>query len=181
MFIARRCCAMEHTNYDGLSDTLKLLLDAAAKARETAYNPYSHFYVGAALRTWDNEIFTGSNVENSAYGATICAERAAIVSANARGNKLYKSIAIIARREDNGPTGVVSPCGTCRQVLFEASQVSEVDLEVIMSNEDKSEIIISTINELLPLGFGPKNIGKDADIRKYQRESYLDIPLVQVL
>ena len=121
---------MKTTMYNNLTKVQRKLLDAAFTAMETAYNPYSHFYVGAALLTKNDKIITGSNVENAAYGSCICAERAAIVRANAMGHKQFKSIALIARSEDTETKEVISPCGSCRQMLFETSQVSEIDLEV---------------------------------------------------
>ena len=113
------------------------------------------------LHTWTAGLIRRSptaNVENSAYGSSICAERSAIVSANAQGLKSASQIAIIIK-SDKGPVNEPSaPCGACRQMLYELSQVSGVDIEIIMSNTDMSKIIISTINELLPLAFGPKDL-----------------------
>ncbi|MCK4797695.1 MAG: cytidine deaminase [Spirochaetes bacterium] len=156
---------MKTTNYKGLTNPQKNLLDAAEKAAETAYNPYSQFFVGAALLTHNDIIITGSNIENASYSCAICAERAALSRANAMGHKKYKSIAIIARRLDSKIEEVITPCGICRQMLYEASQVSENDIEIIMSNTKKDKIIISSIKELLPLAFGPKNTG--VDVKKY--------------
>lgn len=158
---------MKTTTYKYLSELQRRLVDTAATAMETTYNPYSHFYVGAALLTHDGKIITGSNVENAAYGDCICAERAALLRANAMGNRQYKSIAVIARGEDTETKEITAPCGSCRQMLYEASQVSENDLEVIMSTTNKGKIVISSISELLPLAFGPKDLG--IDVQKYQK------------
>ena len=96
------------------------LLDAAEEAMEKAYNPYSHFYVGAALLTADGKIITGANYENASYGNTICAERAALLKANAEGYRRFKAIAIIAKGENFDVDKPTAPCGACRQSIFEA-------------------------------------------------------------
>lgn len=158
---------MKNTNYNDLSKIQKTLVDEAKKVMETAYNPYSHFYVGAALHTNDNQVITGSNVENSAYGSSICAERSALLRANAMGKRMFDSIAIIARGEDFDIDEPTAPCGSCRQMLFEASQISGCDMEIILSNTNKDNIIITSINELLPLAFGPNNL--NIDISKYRK------------
>ena len=123
--------------------------------------------MGAALLLDDGEIITGANVENVAYGSTICAERMAIGRANATGKRIYDAIAVIARGEDFDTAVVTGPCGSCRQMIFESSCVSGKDIEVIMSNTRKDKIIISTIRELLPLAFGPKGLG--VDIESYRK------------
>ncbi len=152
---------MKKLEYASLRPDQQKLLDAAEKAMEMAYNPYSHFYVGAALLSQDGEIISASNVENAAYGSTICAERMALGRANAEGGRMFDSIAIIARGEDFDTKEVTAPCGSCRQMLYEASQVSEKDIEIILSTTKKDEILLTTIEELLPLAFGPKVIGID--------------------
>ncbi|MCK4805571.1 MAG: cytidine deaminase [Candidatus Pacebacteria bacterium] len=158
---------METITYEKLTKIQKELLDEAEKVMENSYNPYSHFFVGAALLTKNDKIITGTNVENAAYGSTICAERAAILRANAMGYNVYKAIAIIARGQDFDTKEVSGPCGSCRQMLYESSQVSERNLEVIISTTKKNKIIISSIEELLPFAFGPKDLR--IDVKKYQK------------
>ncbi len=150
-----------------LKDYQTELLNAAEKAMEKAYNPYSNFYVGAALLTTDDKIITGANYENASYGNTMCAERSALLRANAEGYRKFKAIAIIARGENFDMDQPISPCGACRQSLFEASQISDVDIEVIMSNTKKDTVIIKKISELLPYAFGPLDLG--VNIEKYKR------------
>jgi len=157
---------MKEIPYAKLDSTQQRMLDEATKVMETAYNPYSNFYVGAALLSQDDQIITGSNVENAAYGSTICAERAAILRANAMGIRTFDKVALIGRGKDFDTTEVTSPCGSCRQMLYESAQISEKDLEVIMSTTKKDKIIMATIEELLPLAFGPKDLG--IDVKKYQ-------------
>jgi cytidine deaminase len=101
------------------------LLDAAVAARKHAHAPYSNFAVGAALETADGQIVTGCNVENATFGLTLCAERVAMFKALSEGHRTFARIAIAA---DTGePT---SPCGACRQILWEFGG----DLEVILGN-----------------------------------------------
>jgi len=158
---------MKPKTYEKLSEIQKKLLDEAEKVMPNSYNPYSNFFVGAALLTQDDKIITGTNVENAAYGNCICAERAAILRANAMGYRRFKAIAVIAKGLDFDTKEVTTPCGSCRQMLYEASQISGKDLEVIMSTTKKDKIIISSISELLPLAFGPTDLG--IDIKKYRK------------
>ena len=152
---------MKKINYEKLSVREKELLREAADALREAYNPYSKFAVGAALLSLKDEIITGANVENAAYGSSICAECSALVRANAMGIRKFSQIAIIGRA-NNGPTAeVVAPCGACRQMLYEAAQISGRDLEIIMANARMTKIIKAKISELLPLAFGPKDLGLD--------------------
>ena len=101
------------------------LLEAAVAAREHAHAPYSNFAVGAALETADGQIVTGCNVENATYGLTLCAERVAMFKAISEGHRTFARIAIAADTAE--PT---SPCGACRQILWEFGG----DLEVILGN-----------------------------------------------
>ena len=105
--------------------TEKQLCDMAVAMLERAYVPYSHFPVGAALLCKDGTVFTGCNVENAAYGATICAERTAMVKAVSEGHRDFDTIVIAGRSED-----YCVPCGTCRQVMMEFAP----DLTVICLN-----------------------------------------------
>jgi cytidine deaminase len=119
------------------------LIKAAKHARRAAYAPYSHFKVGAALLSRDGRVFTGCNVENASYGLTICAERAAICKAVSEGTRRFAKIAVVT-----GADEVTSPCGACRQVLWEFSH----DLVVIMVNV-KGKRQTCSISELLPAPF----------------------------
>lgn len=125
------------------------LLAAAVQARDRAYTPYSGFKVGAALEAMDGTVHLGCNVENAAYPATICAERTALVSAIATGTRTFRRIAVIG----SGP-GPTTPCGTCRQVLFEFAP----DLEVLAAGTDGATATFVLGRDLLPEGFGPARL-----------------------
>lgn len=146
---------MKTTSFSKLNSEQQRLLLAAKEVAKMAYNPYSHFYVGAALLSKDKKIITGANMENAAYNPTICAERSALAKANSEGIRKFSKIAVIANADGQAIKDPVSPCGTCRQMLYEAAQVSGNDIEVIMSNTKMTKIIIASTKELLPLAFGP--------------------------
>ena len=121
----------------------KMLYAEALKARENAYAPFSGFQVGAALLTEDGKVYTGVNIENSSYGATICAERTAFVKAISEGHRKFKALAVTAGDEQEA-----LPCGICRQFMYEFSP----ELEII-TGTDEEHLNIRTLEELLPLGF----------------------------
>lgn len=158
---------MRNVSYSELSVIQQSALLAARRVLQDAYNPYSHFHVGATLISVDGELISGTNFENAAYGSTICAERAAVLHANALGIRKFVGIAIIARGKNFDTTEVTGPCGSCRQVLYEAAQISGTELEVICATTKMDKIVIATIKELLPLGFGPLDLG--IDISQYQK------------
>jgi cytidine deaminase len=130
-----------------LSAAEQALLDAAREARTRAYAPYSNFRVGAALRTSNGEVFTGANVENAAYPATLCAERVAVGYAVTRGSRSFDQIAVIGTG-----SAVCTPCGMCRQVLNEFAP----HIEVLAASEDGAVTRFVLDRELLPSGFGPE-------------------------
>uniref|UniRef100_A0A914XM86 Cytidine deaminase n=1 Tax=Plectus sambesii TaxID=2011161 RepID=A0A914XM86_9BILA len=125
-----------------------LLLNAAKKAAKNAYIPYSKFSVGAALLTEDGSIITGCNVENASYGATICAERCALVKAVSEGYQKFKAIAIVTAHEKPG-----SPCGICRQFMVEFGFYP-----VYLGSTTSDQVKITSVGELLPYAFTPKHI-----------------------
>ncbi len=103
------------------------LIAAAKEAMEKAYAPYSNFKVGTALRTSSGRIFTGCNVENASYGATVCAERTAVVKAISEGEHDFEAIAVVS-----SSGRITPPCGLCRQVLAEFSE----DMAVVLAAEN---------------------------------------------
>lgn len=125
------------------------LFSAAQAARANAYAPYSKFTVGAAVETADGAIVAACNVENASYGLSICAERAAIVSAVSQGHREFRAIAVA------GPDGAMtSPCGACRQFLAEFDPAMPVYF-TSPSGETRT-----TLDELLPHSFGPRSLQK---------------------
>lgn len=123
------------------------LMEAAKKASENSYSPYSHFRVGAALLCDDGEVVTGCNVENASYGAACCAERTAVFTAAAKGRRKFSKIAV-AGTSDGTFSAITQPCGICRQVL---SEFCGGDFEVILSGLDGLHKY--KLSELLPLPF----------------------------
>jgi len=158
---------MSPISYDQLSDLEKSALVEAENTLKNAYTPYSHFNVAACLYTQDGQLVSGANCENASYGLVTCAERSAIVRANAMGLRKFIGIAIITKGETFDTTEPTAPCGSCRQMLYELSQLSDCDLKVIMSTTNKDKIMVATISELLPYAFGPKDL--DIDITKNQK------------
>lgn len=118
------------------------LIRAANRVRVNAYAPYSNYSVGAALLTYSGKIFTGVNVENAAYPLTMCAERAAVFSAVASGEREFIAIAVAT---SNGGT----PCGSCRQVLSEFG----LNIQVLIVDGEVNVVQETTVGELLPGAF----------------------------
>lgn len=119
------------------------LLQAAKSAAERAYAPYSRFCVGAALLAADGTVYTGCNIENASYSATLCAERTAFAKAISDGKREFVKIAVV------GGQNPCFPCGVCRQVMAE---VCERDFEVILT-DDQETVCQFTLEELLPFAF----------------------------
>lgn len=122
------------------------LMAQAAAAREKAYAPYSNFRVGAAVLAADGRVFAGCNVENASYGLCNCAERTALFSAIAAGVAVNTIERIAVIGDTPGP---ISPCGACRQVMFE---LGGPQLRVVLGNLQGARQL-TTADELLPGGF----------------------------
>ena len=121
--------------------TPKDLLQVAQDARKKAYAPYSKFYVGAALLTSSSKVFDGCNVENASYGLSNCAERTALFTAIAAGEHEFEHLVVAT---ENG----VSPCGACRQVIWELC--GDIPVTIIDESGNKTE---TRSSELLPFAF----------------------------
>ena len=124
--------------------TYEEMIKSAEEASKNSYSPYSKFAVGACVLTENNKIYTGCNFENSSFGLTICAERNAIGSAIADGERKIKAIAIYSPNMNN-----CTPCGACRQVLNEFKSDNGIDVIVKI----KDGIKVYTLAELLPESF----------------------------
>lgn len=127
------------------SDENKMLINAAKEAMERSYSPYSQFKVGAAVLTEDGKVYKGCNIENSSYGATICAERTAIFKAVSEGAVNIIKIAIVSSSGEH-----TFPCGICRQVLVE---FAGEDALVLLEGEGGEAVEEYTLSELVPYAF----------------------------
>lgn len=129
---------------------LRKLKSAAKAAAGRAYAPYSRFTVGAAILTSSGNIYSGCNVENASYGLTNCAERTAIFSAVAAGERRLKLSCVVVYTPTKSAT---APCGACRQVIYEFGPKARV----ISICDGRQEVDVS-INTLLPGAFGPADL-----------------------
>ncbi|MDY3918695.1 MAG: cytidine deaminase [Candidatus Limivivens sp.] len=134
---------------------IQKLIETAAAQLSYAYTPYSGFRVGAALLAKNGEIYTGCNIENAAYTPSNCAERTAFFKAVSQGVREFSAICVLG-----GPQGKLTeytpPCGVCRQVMMEFCDPEEFQIILAKSTE---EYHILKLKELLPMGFGPGNLG----------------------
>ena len=129
--------------------TDQALVEKAFTMLDKSYVPYSHFPVGAALEGADGVIYTGCNVENAAYGSTLCAERTALVKAVSEGHRDdFTRLAVVGNS-----TEPCWPCGACRQMLYEFAP----ELTLLVARKDHSFVKL-TLGELMPHGFGPKGM-----------------------
>lgn len=131
---------------DSFSDTQ--LIQMAIDAQKNSYSPYSNYKVGAAVLCKDGKVFTGANIENASYPCGICAERVAMAKAISEGNMNFVKIAIAGSSKE-----LCTPCGLCRQFMFEFSPA----LKVLCSN-NKGQYKEHELSSLLPLGFGPSSM-----------------------
>lgn len=128
------------------------LVQLAFSMLERAYVPYSGFPVGAALLCKDGSVYTGCNIENAAYGSTICAERTALVKAVSEGHLAdWDALAVVGNSVD-----YCWPCGSCRQMLYEFCP----DLTVLVARGD-GDYVTLPLRKLLPYGFGPDSLAQE--------------------
>ena len=131
------------------------LVARARSAAARAYAPYSKFHVGCAVESVDGEVVTGANLENACYRLGLCAEQSALTAAqHAFGLDKVARLAVVGGSGDM----VCTPCGGCRQAIFEAACLSGRDIEIICSSGDGSAVESHRIHHLLPKGFGPANL-----------------------
>lgn len=128
------------------------LVKNAFTAKLNSYSPYSRFRVGAAALAASGKIYTGCNIENASYGATICAERTAVFNAVSSGEKKITAVAIASDSDD-----FILPCGICRQVLAE---FGDKDMKIICTRPD-GQYRVYTLDALLPEAFSKINIKGD--------------------
>jgi len=130
------------------NQTAEALIKKAELARQNAYCRYSKFSVGAALLCKNGNIYTGANIENSSFGATICAERAALSAAISQGEREFSAIAIVGGDDSDASPKACYPCGICRQFL---SEFCSEDTVVVLRDCDKT--LELTLGSLIPNGF----------------------------
>lgn len=142
-----------------LPEEIRNLLNKAQQARESAYAPYSHFKVGAAILLESGEIITGNNQENAAYPSGLCAERvAAYHAASNFPNQKMIALAVVVEEENTTSEIPATPCGSCRQSLFEFEQKQHAPLSVYCMAKSGKIVKISSVSDLLPFGFGPDSL-----------------------
>lgn len=126
------------------------LLEEAQSARENSYSPYSHFKVGAAVLTDDGKIFSGTNIENSSYGLTVCAERNALYAAVSAGHRRFKALALVTQKLSGLKFN--SPCGACRQVMSEFL-APDTPIYIAVLDGKKRTCYCKKFKELMPFPF----------------------------
>lgn len=145
-----------HSNLPPTKEPFRLSINTNTNffflAKNLAYAPYSNFRVGAAVLTASGVLIDGANVENASYGACICAERTTIVRSVAMGHKKFKAIGVSTDLADK----IGSPCGICRQVIREFGQ----NIPLFLFNNDGSKYFKVYLKDILPLSFGPSDLGK---------------------
>lgn len=132
------------------------LIKAALTARKKAYVPYSGYAVGAAVLTGDERIYTGCNIENASYGATVCAERTAIFKAVSEGRTKCRALAVVGSPKGEHIPQYAFPCGICRQVMREFAADPGAFTVIVARSETDYKIF--TLAELLPESFGPDKL-----------------------
>lgn len=135
-------------------EKIQKMIKKAFAVRKKAYAPYSGFKVGACLLSKKGDIYLGCNIENAAYTPTNCAERTAFFKAVSEGETDFEAITIVGGYGDK-TKDFCPPCGVCRQVMMEFC--SPKDFKIITAKSEE-EYKIYTLEELMPLGFGPDNI-----------------------
>lgn len=143
-----------------MTDQKDVILKMIRNAKEQlkySYTPYSNFKVGAALLAKNGKIYTGCNVENAAYTPSNCAERTAFFKAVSEGTKEFEAICIVGGQHGKIDS-ICPPCGVCRQVMMEFCNPET--FQVILTN-DAEDYEIHTLQELVPLGFGPNSFKQE--------------------
>jgi cytidine deaminase len=131
------------------------LAQHAIEASTNAYAPYSKFLVGAAVRLMDGKVIQGNNQENIAFPSGLCAERVALFYAGANyPDSEIETLCIVAKGDLVPKNHILSPCGSCRQVMLESENRQRVPIRVILINQDGKVLIVESAKDFLPFGFG---------------------------
>ena len=140
-------------SYDECTEVEKSLIDAAKEATSNAYAPYSKFHVGAALLLENGKIITGNNQENAAYPSGLCAERTAVFYANAQyPDQKIEALAVAAFYNDKFTDDLISPCGSCRQVLLEVESRYNSPVKILLYKNGEV-YVADSMSSLMPLSF----------------------------
>ena len=144
---------VELKSYDELSETDRMLIDAAKEATSRSYAPYSHFFVGASALLSNGKIVTGSNQENAAFPSGLCAERTCVFHANSEyPNASVKSLAVACRDQQDFIERPSAPCGSCRQVLLDTEKRYGKPMRVLLFSKN-GIYIFKSVADLLPFSF----------------------------
>ncbi len=144
-------------SYDECTEIEKNLIDAAKHATSNAYAPYSHFHVGAALLLENGEIITGNNQENAAFPSGLCAERTAVFYANSQyPDQKIVAMAVAAFYNGEFTEDLISPCGSCRQVLLEVESRYNSPVKILLYNRKNEVYCAESMSSLMPLSFTSK-------------------------
>ena len=153
-------CSYMLCTYEELSEQDRHLIDAAKRATQSSYAPYSHFQVGAAALLADGCVITGSNQENAAYPSGMCAERTTLFHAGAsHPDTPVVALAIAAYTEGAFTKKPIAPCGACRQVMLEIEQRHGHPIRILLYGTEAVYVIEGGVSELLPLMFSASFLG----------------------
>lgn len=130
-----------------IDPTLQEMISLAIDASKNAYIPYSHYPVGCALRSGDGTLYSGCNIESAAFSPTCCAERTALVKAVSEGQRAFDLLVVVTEN-------AALPCGVCRQFLNEFAPT----LRVVAADMTGKIVVDTTLDKLLPGGFGPADL-----------------------
>ena len=141
-------------SYEECTEIEKNLIKAAKEATSNAYAPYSHFHVGAAVLLENGKIISGNNQENAAYPSGLCAERTAVFYANAQyPNQKIEAMAVAAFYNGDFTDDLISPCGSCRQVLLEVESRYNSSVKILLYNKKGEVYVAESMKSLMPLSF----------------------------
>ena len=143
-----------YTDLSELSETDQQLIVLARASLDDSYSPYSQFQVGAGLLLQNGKMIGGSNQENASYPLCLCAERVALSAAASQYAQIpITAMAVTARNPKKPLSQPISPCGACRQVIFETEQKYHQDIRIILQGEMGDIYILKSAKDLLPLSF----------------------------
>lgn len=145
----------QFNHWNELGKVDQSIVESAIDAMKSAYAPYSDFNVGAAALLENGQVVKGNNQENIAYPSGLCAERVALFYAGANfPNEAIKTLCIVAKGDLVPKETILSPCGSCRQVMVESEKRQDKPFRIILVSQNGSVIVFNSATELLPLAFG---------------------------